>query len=174
MRGIILYGPPAAGKDTITGALTNLDQRFEHFRRLKAGPGRTEGYRMTSSEDIDALRARGEVIWENQRYGASYVVDRGGLLTALERGVPVVHLGQVEAVEAVASAFGQVPWARIYVWCPRAVAEARLYGRGSEDVAERLRAWDATEPLESADLIIDTSQHVPHEVAKLIAERASG
>lgn len=28
MRGVILYGAPAAGKDTITAALTSLDRRL--------------------------------------------------------------------------------------------------------------------------------------------------
>jgi predicted PilT family ATPase len=35
--GILLYGPPAAGKDTITTALAALDARYAPFRRLKVG-----------------------------------------------------------------------------------------------------------------------------------------
>ena len=34
--GVILYGPPAAGKDTITGELLALDPRYRQFSRLKA------------------------------------------------------------------------------------------------------------------------------------------
>jgi hypothetical protein len=41
--GVILYGPPGAGKDTVTAALTSPDARFQLFRRIKAGAGRTMG-----------------------------------------------------------------------------------------------------------------------------------
>ncbi|MGH2941284.1 MAG: hypothetical protein ACRDLN_00705 [Solirubrobacteraceae bacterium] len=41
--GVALYGPPASGKDTITRALTELDARYVHYLRLKAGSGRSDG-----------------------------------------------------------------------------------------------------------------------------------
>ncbi|MFD0564440.1 hypothetical protein ACFQ2M_22355 [Kitasatospora saccharophila] len=44
--GIILYGPPASGKDTITAALIEQDPRLAQFARLKIGGGRSQGYRM--------------------------------------------------------------------------------------------------------------------------------
>ncbi|MDO3687683.1 hypothetical protein [Micromonospora sp. C28ISP2-4] len=100
MRGVILYGPPAAGKDTITRALTDADPADRLFRRLKAGPGRTAGYRMTTADKLKELRSRGEVAWENDRYGARYIVDRPALRRDLTDYVPVVHLGQTEAVDA--------------------------------------------------------------------------
>jgi ATP-dependent 26S proteasome regulatory subunit len=36
--GVILYGPPGAGKDTITAELSRLRPEFTLFQRLKAGP----------------------------------------------------------------------------------------------------------------------------------------
>lgn len=76
VHGMILYGPPAAGKDTITAALRQLDPRYVLFQRIKAGPGRSTGYRMADADALDALRAAGDVIYEHQRYGATYVIDR--------------------------------------------------------------------------------------------------
>jgi guanylate kinase len=55
------------GKDAVTTALHQLDSRYQQFRRLKAGSGRTTGYRMTTEQELAALRASGEVVWENCR-----------------------------------------------------------------------------------------------------------
>ena len=90
MHGIILYGPPAAGKDTITRALGKLDKRYVLFPRLKAGAGKTAGYRLTTESTVDILRAKNEIVWENRRYGAIYVVDQPSLLQQLADHVPVL------------------------------------------------------------------------------------
>ncbi|SCG19746.1 guanylate kinase [Micromonospora echinofusca] len=164
MRGVILYGPPASGKDTVTAELQRLDSRYQQFRRLKVGSGRTTGYRMTTDADLAALRAAGDVVWENRRYGSVYVVDAHGLRRQLHDGIPVVHLGQVEAVDAVRNAFPHARWTVVALTCPRDVAKRRLTQRQTGDTAERLRVWDETEPLALADLTIDTSK-VPADVA---------
>lgn len=167
-RGVILYGPPAAGKNTVTDALTALDPAYSLFERLKAGPGRTQGYRMTTHEALDDLRERGGVLWENERYDARYVVDQEGLGAALAQGVPVLHLGQVEALSSIRSAVPSVQWTVVYLWCSRAEAESRLIERGATDVATRLLAWDQTLPLAEADLTIDTGQVTPDDAAATI------
>jgi guanylate kinase len=166
MQGVILYGPPAAGKDTITAELVKLDQRYQLFSRLKSGSGRTLGYRMVSDAAIERLRERGDVIWENSRYEATYVVDRPGLIQGLETGIPIVHLGQVEAVGRIRSALGT--WLAVSLWCPRDVAEVRVRARGSTDIEARLRAWDETEPLADADLALNTAEISPEQAAQLI------
>ncbi|SCL15967.1 guanylate kinase [Micromonospora rhizosphaerae] len=171
MRGVILYGPPAAGKDTITQALSDLDPAYRLFRRLKAGPGRAVGYRMTTPEHVDQLRAAGDVVWENHRYGAVYAVDRPTLQAGLLDHVPVLHLGQVEAVQAVKSAVPEARWLVVYLWCPREVAEDRILARATGDTADRLQAWDQTQPLSGADLAIDTATVAPDEAARQVHER---
>ncbi|MGK5522443.1 kinase [Micromonospora sp. URMC 107] len=169
MQGVIFYGPPAAGKDTVTGALCQLDQRYTQFQRLKAGSGRTAGYRMTSEEHLQELRVAGEVIWENHRYGATYVVDRPQLLALLDGRVPVVHLGQPEAIEAVKSAVPAARWLVVYLWCPRPVAATRITARGTGDTEARLRAWDETEPID-ADLTLNTGALSATEAAAEVSK----
>lgn len=169
--GIIFYGPPAAGKDTVTTALAALDQAYILFRRLKSGPGRTAGYRMASQEEIDRLHDAGDLLWENRRYGASYFVDRSFMATELTRGRPVLHLGQPEAIAAIQTAFPETRWLVVYLWCPREVAESRILKRGTGDSLDRLEAWDATEPI-TADLMIDTAALSPTESAHLIHDAA--
>jgi len=169
-RAVVLYGPPAAGKNTITSALTREDGQYRLFLRLKAGPGRTAGYRMVTVDQLDALRrVPGEIVWENQRYGAVYAVDRSGLVAMLDLGqVPVLHLGQVAAVAAVTSASPDVRWLVVALTCPRAVAAQRIVQRATGDTAARLAAFDATEMLPGADLTIDTSAVTPEQSATRI------
>lgn len=143
--GILLYGPPASGKDTVTDALTALDASYVPFARLKIGSGRTHGYRMGTRDQLAELEARGEVIYRNDRYDSTYVVDRPGLDTAMRgRQVPIVHLGQVEGVQQVTDGY-PARWWRVLLWCPRDVTSLRSAGRGDADTPARLSAWDATE-----------------------------
>jgi guanylate kinase len=167
--GIIFYGPPAAGKDTVTAALTALDPTCIPFQRLKSGPGRTVGYRMASSGEIDCLREAGELLWENHRYGAAYFVDRSFMTAELARGYPVLHLGQPAAITAVRSAFPKTRWLVVYLWCPREVAESRILDRGTGDARARIQAWEATPPI-AADLAIDTAAISATKSAHLILD----
>lgn len=156
-RGVILYGPPASGKDTITHALHLRDASFVQFKRLKCGTGRTTGYRMISHEELTETRRRGDVLWENSRYGSTYVIDRDYLLQQINKGtVPVVHLGQVESVDAVVNGV-PLTWTVVELVCPREIARQRITERQTGDTEERLIAFDATKRIPTPDLVIDTS-----------------
>lgn len=172
-HGVILYGPPAAGKDTVTAALTALDARFRLFERIKCGPGRTAGYRMRTESDLARLRTAGEIIWENTRYGATYVIDRPTLDEMMRTGsLPVIHAGQPEVVDAVRAATPGRNWAVVALTNSRETAYARIEDRGTGDTAERMNAWDATPPLLAADLTIDTDTTAPDQAASRIREFA--
>jgi len=166
-RGVILYGPPAAGKDTVTERLAAIDPAYQLFARLKAGRGRTSGYRMTTPDHLDALEAAGGIIWRNQRYGATYVIDRPGLDQALTVGIPVLHMGQPDGIHAVTDATPSARWLVVYLWCPRDIAAHRIAERATGDTADRLTAWDQT-PRVDADLTIDTATTDPQEAAHTI------
>lgn len=172
MRALILYGPPAAGKDTITVALAALDKRYRLYERLKVGAGRTVGYRMVDQGFIDQLRSSGDLLWENYRYGAHYAVERDSLVKLLTDCIPVVHLGQPEAIETIRDALPGVQWTTVYLWCPRTVAAERLAKRGAGDIDERLRAWDETAPLIHADLFINTATAPAARAARMIHDMA--
>lgn len=172
---IILYGPPASGKDTISEALTSLDHRYMLFEKLKIATeyGDRPGYRLATETELAEMRARDLVIYENARYNNRYVVDRPGLDAAFATGdVPVVHMGQVAGVRALRAY--PATWLRVLLWCPRDVTARRARHRGSPDVDARLTAWDetltdlqASEP-DDFDLRIQTDQHEPAESASLI------
>ena len=172
-QGVILYGPPAAGKDSITVALNRIDERYSLFRRLKVGAGRTAGYRMTNSTTVAKLRAAGDILWENRRYGSLYIVDRPSLAAQLQAGIPILHLGQPCSIDAIRAAI-PAHWLVVSVSCPREIAAARIAARQTGDTDERLAAWDETPALQHPDLVIDTSLASVGEAAQAIHLRVSG
>ncbi len=168
-RAVALYGAPGVGKDTVTASLTRLDARYRLFRRIKCGPGRTVGYRMVTAAQLADLRAAGDVVYENRRYDAEYVVDRSGLLSLAATHRPVVHVGQPEAVAALTAAEVPLFWLVVELFCPRDVAERRVADRGG-DPRERMPVFDQTPALSLSGAVrIDTSIRTPDESAALIA-----
>lgn len=173
--GVILYGPPASGKDAVTDALAALDSRFCSFVRLKVGTGRTEGYRLISPDEAAGRQERGDVLFETSRYGNRYLISRAELAAALRAdGIPVVHVGQLEGVRQVRSY--PASWLTVALWCSRAVCEQRAANRGSQDLDARLVAWDETaSELEEHGigefaLIVNTEDHQPEDTAHIIYE----
>src|SRR5690606_32788938 len=118
--GIVLYGAPATGKDTVTSALVAQDATFQLYERIKCGPGRTAGYRMVSLAEFQRLSLAGDFIWTNERYNARYAIDRAGLEQQLTDGsVPVVHAGQPEVIDAVRNTMRHVRWFVVQLVCSR-------------------------------------------------------
>ncbi|MFJ7912615.1 HAD family hydrolase [Kitasatospora sp. NPDC096204] len=146
---------------------------------MKVGPGRSAGYRMGTPEQLAQLRATpGAVVYENSRYGSTYVTDRPGLDAAFAAGVPVMHLGQVDGVRAVLDGYpGR--WLTVLLWCPRETTAARSASRGDIDTPARLAAWDATEtdltanPHFQFDLTIHTDEVAPEAAAAQIRQALS-
>ncbi|MFJ9810734.1 guanylate kinase [Streptomyces sp. NPDC101158] len=171
--GVILYGPPAAGKDTVTAVLTELSPRYAQFARLKVGTGKSAGYRAGTVEQLRDLEASGRIVYANSRYGNTYVIDVPGLDAAFAAGVPVVHLGQVDGIRALVSGY-PADWSVVLLWCPREATAERSAGRGDSDTPARLAAWDATRqdldthPGMVWDLTVDTTASPPQEAARLI------
>ena len=156
--GLVLYGPPAVGKSTITDALTALDTRFELFPVIKAGSGRTAGYTMASGAGFAEREASGDFVFSWERYGSRYAVSASALVRFTnERIVPVVHLGSVAAVRAV-TAVPPFRWTVVQLWVSREVCAERVRRRGTDDFADRVAAYDQTAKLgpDLTHLTLDT------------------
>ncbi|WP_330355506.1 AAA family ATPase [Streptomyces chartreusis] len=141
--GVILYGPPGSGKDTITSELVRLRPECALFERLKAGPGRTTGYRVTTVDQIEKLSREGGLLYRNARYDAEYAIDRQGVAALVDaERIPVLHMGQVVGASAMA-AF-PLHWIRVLLWCPLDVTKSRSIARGDKDVEARVKVWHET------------------------------
>ncbi|WP_327089202.1 guanylate kinase [Nonomuraea sp. NBC_01738] len=144
LQGIVLYGPPASGKDTVTAALHRLDPRFVLLPKLKVGAGRAAGYEFVTSEHLDKLRDEGRLLVETCRYGNVYAIDRQAVDTRHAAGhVPIVHMGNIPDLRRL---LDRVPdsWLRVLLWVQREVTERRSQARGDTDTTKRLAAWDET------------------------------
>ncbi|MGV9532631.1 guanylate kinase [Streptosporangium sandarakinum] len=142
--GVVLYGPPASGKDTVTAALTRNDPRFVLLPKLKVGTGRAQGYEFVTAERLAELRAAGRLLAETHRYGNVYAVDRQTITELTAAGaVPVTHMGNLADLRRLV---GREPdgWLRVLLWVPREVTAQRSRGRGDADTERRLAAWDET------------------------------
>jgi len=172
-RVLLLSGPPASGKDTVTAALTALDPRFALFRRIKAGSGRTEGYRIMENAELAKLEERGEIVQRHERYGNVYAVDAPMLRSMSRAGLwPVIHVGRLENLGPLRQA---TDGTSVLLWADRPTVASRLKARGSTDVDDRLRAWeeertDLTRSARAADfdLVVDTGSAPPEEAAQRI------
>ncbi|MFF6940774.1 guanylate kinase [Streptomyces lavendulae] len=163
----------------MTAALSRLRPEYELFQRLKAGPGRTTGYRLTTAEHIEQLARDGALLYRNSRYDAEYAIDTFGVSALVDSGrIPVLHMGQVTGARAV-GAF-PIRWVKVLLWCPRAVTEERCQGRGDKDVETRLKVWDETRQdlLDHANepwsLVIETQNLDPSETARAIDQAVHG
>lgn len=143
-QGIVLYGPPTSGKDTVTATLTRLDPRFVLLPKLKVGTGRAAGYEFVTAEHLAKLRDAGRLVAETHRYGNVYAIDRQTIENRHAAGyVPVAHMGNIADLRQL---IGEVPdgWLRVLLWVPREITEQRSQGRGDADTGKRLTAWDET------------------------------
>ncbi|MFF2074615.1 guanylate kinase [Kitasatospora sp. NPDC058162] len=152
---------------------------YQLFSRLKVGAGKSEGYRMGTPGQLAELESAGDVIYQNCRYGNTYVIDRPGMDAAFGAGTPVVHLGQIDGIAALVRGY-PADWAVVLLWCGREVTAARSASRGDQDTEARLSAWDATQadveahPDQVWDLSVDTSAVDPVETARLVDALLSG
>lgn len=176
VSAVVLYGPPAAGKDTVTAALRSVDQRFELVTKLKQGTGRSAGYRFVTAAELGDLRAQDRIVVETRRYGNVYAVDELSLMEPQQRSrVPVTHIGNVTDMRTLLGRTASISWLRVLLWVPRSECERRSRARGDTDTAKRLIAWDetardlgASDVRDLFDLVIRTDRTVPVAAAKQI------
>lgn len=194
---VLLSGPPAAGKDTVTAALGALDSRFVLFDKIKIGRGRSTGYRMLREAQYADLLAAGEILQSHERYGNRYAVDKPHLRKLCAAGaIPVIHVGRRANLPALRVDPSEWSTFSVLLWVSRDVAAQRLQSRGSGDITERMAAYDeewrdlqapdaagdydlvicgdALPPSEAADRIVQGLEHAPdgEHVMKMLAKIA--
>ncbi|WP_412516227.1 guanylate kinase [Actinomadura madurae] len=179
-RGVILYGPPTSGKDTVTAELARQDDRYTALPKLKVGTGRSAGYRPLTSTDLEKLRDADRLVVETRRYGNVYAIDRHDIAALLAADkVLIVHMGNVADLNRLRESV-PLDWTTVLLWVPRAVCADRSKHRGDVDTPKRLQAWDETlGDLQATDtpvfnLVIHTDQADPTETARRIIAAVAG
>lgn len=173
---VLLSGPPGAGKDTVTAALTAADPRFALFEKLKVGTGRSVGYRMMDPSEYERLEAAGEILQSHERYRNLYAVDKPRLRAMEEAGlIPVIHVGRRRNLKALRSDPARWSTTSVLLWVSREICAERLRSRGMGDLDARLAAYDeelrdvrSPDAADDYDLVLNTSELSPAAVAERI------
>lgn len=174
--GLILYGPPASGKDVVTRALERQDDRLSLFRKLKVGQGRTSGYRLSTPKEIDELEASLRLVSRVHRYGNDYYVDAPELLRMRQSGLtPIVHTADLDEV-AILRREGN--WLVVCLWASARTTRHRLMRRVDSNLDERLglrsamlRELGTRRPDFDGTIITDALS--PEQVAEIILGKRS-
>ena len=175
-RIVVLFGAPAAGKDTVTRVLTSRDSQYEHFIKHKRGAGSKHGYTMVTELQLQEMRDSGRLVSEVDRYGSTYAIDRHRLASSVLAGRQVlVH--SAEPSEALTLV--ELGAALVLIECSRETATSRLNQRDPNSVADRMEVWDLVasrlDSLEPRSVMrIATDELSPEEVADRVEQVAVG
>lgn len=169
MNPLVLFGPPASGKDTITTELHRQHEAFVLYRPMRSGPS-SDRYRLLVAE---AEPAAGDVLHTLDRYERRYLFDRPEVDRLLVDGyIPVLHIGQLAGVKRVHAAYPAS--CLVQLVCRRQICEQRSRSRADIDLPARLTAWDETQadldahPGLAFTLTIDTETVTPDAAARRI------
>jgi guanylate kinase len=154
---ILLSGPPASGKDSVTNLLNERNTLFVNFLKhcgcdLSAEKRGMESYVNISVEEFKRMISNGDFIQYHKRYGRFYGVSKKLLNDYLNKGlVPVIHTGRIENLITLESKILNKVY-KILIWAKRDDIQQRLDKRQNGDIIEinkRLEAYD----IEMLDLI---------------------
>jgi guanylate kinase len=175
---LLLYGPPASGKTSITRLLHELDSTVTLFPTYKIGNGSCEDYRFTTEAHYLSLKQAKQIVFANRRYNNKYFVDLPTLtkLQAADKKV-VLHIGGVSKMSflRLRKALPE-KWLFVELQNSLEVCKKRTVRRGDEDVAKRLATWERMaqfaghhpDYVRCFDLTINTDIITPQEAAQQI------
>ena len=171
-RGVVLFGPPASGKDTVTACMDAMYPDVALYEKLKTGAGRSLGYRFIDADELDQRRRSGRLT-SVVRYGNQYSVDHAELdAWELQGRIPVVHTTDLDELGNLAARAG---WLVVGLWARRRIAAERLLARGDLELSQRLDLWssslrDLTAHRPGFDHFIRTDACPPEEAARRALE----
>jgi len=141
---LLLSGPPASGKDTVSHELINRNNRFVLFKKHRAGGETNSGYIDISTAQFKEMEAQNKFIQSHLRYGRLYGVSRDGIEKTLAYGkIPIIHTGRIENLVKLKDVFGQKCIA-IHLWEHRDILAERIRKRhnNAEEISARITALD--------------------------------
>ncbi len=184
-EAILLSGPPASGKDSLTEALHGIDPKFVHFRKHRAGSGGQPGaaYIDISVSQFERMAQQNRFAQWHDRYGRYYGVAVEELDRTLSTAkIPIIHVGKYQNLLALRQHPLLRPALSILLLCSRAAAGVRLENRHAGQLGEveaRLAAFDQEQQtlrderdrrgLLDFDLVTDSGSKTVSQLARSIA-----
>lgn len=149
-RGVVLAGPPASGKRTVTFALTSLRRSYASFPALTVAHRARVAAEQTTRRHLDELRAWAQLFHEFTSDGIRFAYERERLNNLREQGrIPIACVDDGDVLQAFEREADD--WLQILLWCPRDEAERRLartwFAHEKQRTPDRssMRRWDRSE-----------------------------
>jgi len=144
---ILLSGTPASGKDTLTHKLTELDNRFVHFKKHKIATGGKldDTYYLISKTEFDHMAETNQFVQYHYRYDRGYGVSYVELeRLKKENKIPIIHVGKYENIMKFRES-GLKNILSILIYTDKKETEKRLNIRHKDnpyEIEKRLKAYD--------------------------------
>ena len=147
---ILLCGPPASGKDTLTELLKKRNNIFCHFKKHRVSnqvdkSGNLKTYFKISLNEFLQRVGKDEFVQFHKRYERFYGVSKKVLDNSLQYGkIPILHVGKIYDLMELEDVLN-ADAAKILIWETKDVINDRLVLRHHGDYKEiqlRLKSYD--------------------------------
>jgi guanylate kinase len=178
---LLMCGPPASGKDTITKLMVNFCPLFVHFKKHRGlmefhFARKPSMYYDLPVHQFMKMATNTEFVQYHQRYDRYYGISKAELDYHLSHGrIPIIHTGRIDNLIALETKL-HVHTKSILIWAPLKILKARLHERhhdSRKEVKMRLKAAVEEfsdlrrENLDRFDVICHTN-YPPEKVARRI------
>jgi len=162
IKVLLVAGPPASGKDTITEALTALDSKYVLFKKHRTGVDSAK-YNTLSAGDFEQMKNDGAFVQAHYRYGRGYGVCKETLRDLVDANkLPIIHTGKIDNLLLLKSTINY-PCGTVLLWEERDVLIERIKQRGPvnevhtrvDGLDDELQEWqDRYDDYMNLDLVI--------------------
>ncbi len=144
---ILLCGPPASGKDSITEAVCNIDKSFCHFKKHRAINKNANmdrnNYINISKDEFEKMIKNGDFIQYHKRYDRYYGISKQALADGISKNLNIIiHTGRIENLQELKKKIN-VNTISILLWAPIYLLRQRLQKRhpnNENEISRRLIA----------------------------------
>ncbi len=144
---ILLCGPPASGKDSITEAICKIDEGFYHFKKHRAINGKTYMHRNNyidiTKDEFKKMIENDEFIQYHERYNRYYGISKKAMADGISKNLNmIIHTGRIENLQELKKKINENTIS-ILLWAPMDILRQRLVKRhhnNENEISRRLIA----------------------------------
>lgn len=143
-RAILISGPPASGKDTLTRALGCIDPAYRMANKHKDSRAGSTHHIIVTPAAFDAMLEQGAFLQWHERYGRRYGLACRTVEDILaEGGFPIIHTGRLANLRMLQSVMPDA--VSVLLQAPLNVLTGRLSQRHAGNAVEIAARLDAAE-----------------------------